>query len=575
MSLENTLTKLDSRLKPDVYLVGVLAEYDSTDYPACVEPEREHWIHSEAYNSALTIAADIRQKYKENTLRQSHPIAQEQQDEMMRRRSVKDAVESITRERMAELPQPSEVYVSLPQRVRKYLVSVVVILPTDILSEYHSLQTARVSLHSHRDILVTRSLVEASIHVLFDRFYEELDSREPSQISLSSLVPEEVLRSAGRMLMLGIACRVEMRGGTFSEFYDCICRISSLRYERRESSGCFIVAKREHPLLTHRLVFHDPVRLTETRHMRKMLELGSGNSALHINHEHAFALTDLPEAASDSEDMFTIRIVGHHHWVLFSGNDIIMGSLNGQPYLHKADRFEGSLRDDLPRLFREISKENVERVVSLVREAAKAKHGALIVISEKANQEAQRLKAQSTTVEPVLLDAALLADITEIDGAIMLDSECRCHAIGVILDGMATTSGDRSRGSRYNSAMKYVQSRLKEEITTIAIVVSEDRTVDTLPHIKPRVRRSLVVSAINQLQDYADGSAAIRNYNSVLDTLDRYRFYLLNDDCERINSCIATVEEKHDKLFPNRMRILRKPFVVDDSMNEEFYYFMD
>ena len=50
-----------------------------------------------------------------------------------------------------------------------------------------------------------------------------------------------------------------------------------------------------------------------------------------------------------------------------------------------------------------------------------------------------------------------------------------------ILDGLATEKGDSSRGSRYNSAVRYVES---SRYACLAIVVSEDGLIDLLPPLK-------------------------------------------------------------------------------------------
>ena len=52
--------------------------------------------------------------------------------------------------------------------------------------------------------------------------------------------------------------------------------------------------------------------------------------------------------------------------------------------------------------------------------------------------------------------------------------------IGAILDGMVSEEADLSRGARYNSAIRYVNSHER----TCAVVVSEDGYVDCFPEIK-------------------------------------------------------------------------------------------
>ena len=49
--------------------------------------------------------------------------------------------------------------------------------------------------------------------------------------------------------------------------------------------------------------------------------------------------------------------------------------------------------------------------------------------------------------------------VTNIDGAVLIEPSGICHAIGAILDGLATEKGDSSRGSRYNGALRYVQQQ--------------------------------------------------------------------------------------------------------------------
>jgi DNA integrity scanning protein DisA with diadenylate cyclase activity len=67
--------------------------------------------------------------------------------------------------------------------------------------------------------------------------------------------------------------------------------------------------------------------------------------------------------------------------------------------------------------------------------------------------------------------------ITSIDGAVLLDPEGYCYSIGVILDGKASGHGNGTRGARYNSAVRYVES---SPYPCLVVVVSEDGMVDVL-----------------------------------------------------------------------------------------------
>jgi DNA integrity scanning protein DisA with diadenylate cyclase activity len=71
-------------------------------------------------------------------------------------------------------------------------------------------------------------------------------------------------------------------------------------------------------------------------------------------------------------------------------------------------------------------------------------------------------------------------NLTAIDGSVLLDTQGVCHAIGVILDGIAKEQqGDPSRGARFNSAVRYVGSRAAR--SCVVVVISEDGRVDVIP----------------------------------------------------------------------------------------------
>src|SRR5262249_11032992 len=159
----------------------------------------------------------------------------------------------------------------------------------------------------------------------------------------------------------------------------------------------------------------------------------------------------------------------------------------GKPYLPRLTGYESKLRQDLPRLFPTIAADARETLVSLVRQAEGERHGTLLVISADAAAESVRLGNQATAIEPCLLTPELLSHLTGIDGAVIIDPRGYCHALGVILDGLATSHGDPARGARFNSAVRYVQSAIDRGIMTLAVVVSEDGGIDFIPNPPPQI----------------------------------------------------------------------------------------
>lgn len=130
----------------------------------------------------------------------------------------------------------------------------------------------------------------------------------------------------------------------------------------------------------------------------------------------------------------------------------------------------------------------LERLDRIVRKAREQKQGTMVVITEPktAKEELEQLSKQSTLIEPGIINPEYIKFLTAIDGAIYFDIDGNCHAIGVILDGVAKEDiGDSSRGARYNSAQRYLQ-KLKdnEQKKCVIVIISEDGMVDLIPELE-------------------------------------------------------------------------------------------
>jgi DNA integrity scanning protein DisA with diadenylate cyclase activity len=133
------------------------------------------------------------------------------------------------------------------------------------------------------------------------------------------------------------------------------------------------------------------------------------------------------------------------------------------------------LRDVFP----EARPADLEHLTRLVLSFSHINHGALLVVTENAAAEAERLAAQAIGVDPTVLDEHILAGIGRIDGAVLIDPTGRVHAFGAILDGKVKreSRGNTSRGARYNSARRYVED---QTCRCMALVISEDGMIDFL-----------------------------------------------------------------------------------------------
>jgi hypothetical protein len=218
VSAESALKKLDEDLRPEAFLVGLLVEERTDRYPACVEPEDEHWIESEAFNGTSGIAASIRDNNPSQLL-QSHPVAQQRQDDALYRRSIRDAILQILDNHPGK-PEGRSFFTSIPELVGGYLVSAVLSVRTDVLNSRHRLFSGEVSLHAYRKIPVSRSLIDAAIEELLKQAAEGLLMPDAG-LGTGSRESEELIRAAGRHLTRDTAFSVNRRDvGAFHRFYE-------------------------------------------------------------------------------------------------------------------------------------------------------------------------------------------------------------------------------------------------------------------------------------------------------------------------------------------------------------------
>jgi DNA integrity scanning protein DisA with diadenylate cyclase activity len=563
---------LDDRLEPEVFLVGILSPQASCGgFPACVEPEDDYWVQSEDFDQALEIAATLRSAYPESRMFQSHPLAQQSQDDYLLRRSIRDAVHAILVQHKSRVPD-IEYFVSIPERVGQYLVSVVIGLQRNILLSYYRLNRDSVPIRECREMPVTRSLLDAAVAEFLDAAAEDLRKPNPG-LSDTRREAEEIVRAAGRRLTRDVAYRADQNSFGWHDLFRACNTVSSLKYEQGAGVGRLVIARESHEAVRACIMFAADLKLANFRGARKLLQLASHGSGLHSDGVKVFGLADVEGYAVESEDLFEVQFIDHHHWALLHANHVLMRVRYGQPYLVKPSTYEGKLPKDLPRIFKNISALEIDLLVSLVRQAERELHGTLLVITPAAEREAERLRGQSILINPERLTPAILAHLVSIDGAVMIDSAGYCYAIGVILDGIAKDEGDSTRGARYNSAVRYVSYLSSLGVPCLAVVISEDGGVDLVPNLPPAIARSKIEEVVNELAAIAKQDAVSwRRYNDLLGWLSKRQFYLLEEDCASINRSVAVIEARADQEEPMRIKLVRVPFAANPEMNAELYY---
>jgi hypothetical protein len=363
---------------------------------------------------------------------------------------------------------------------------------------------------------------------------------------------EELLREAGRALTLtaglaGVAGlgRDSAEASGHWALFDACNAISAMRYEGAEAEGRMVICRSRHPSIDVKLALRNPVGLADHRTVRKLLEVSRRDAQLVSDATRITGLGSVARYDGSSEDVFEIRFAKHYCWDLYHNENHMMRVSYGCPQLPRADDISARFREIISRTFRGNSTLNTDRLWRLVDAVRQTGQGSTIVIAENAGGEASRLAAQSLEIDPVDGSFGLVQMISAVDGAIMLDPQGRCHAFGVILDGVASPEGDRARGSRYNSAVRYQQSCTSR---CVVVVMSDDGMIDVLPKLRPQIGHWEPETWVRKLETLASGAMPeFSIYSAVMEWLVEHAFYLTEKQCNRVNTAKTKVTTKFQR----------------------------
>jgi hypothetical protein len=219
-------------------------------------------------------------------------------------------------------------------------------------------------------------------------------------------------------------------------------------------------------------------------------------------------------------------------------------------------------RDNFERLFGGFPDADADAAWNLVQVASGQEHGTMLVIHADAEGESDRLGGQAVKVSPVSLGEQSLFAASRIDGAVLISPDAKCHAIGVILDGIAGESGDPARGARFNSAARYVDAHRAK---CLILVVSEDGSIEIVPMPRRRVRRSFIASLVSDVVASSQGEVNLEAFNRLVDRALAHRFYLSQQECDQITSAREAVEEKRRGDLKMIIPELRADPLMEDS----------
>jgi len=536
-------------------LVGARIPDRSNPNDVCLEPEDGKWP-LQVFNGLMdSIGREVANHPNRNIVYGDEPSMHDK-SENIRRDSVRRAVQKALT--AYDSTHNVQSFAGPPAPVGDFHVVPVLQVPSELFRRFRPLpKPVSDGLFSGHG-----SLIHAALAQVLAEAHDELLRPEPGRFLPPGGPAAEIARRAATRFMYMPAIALKDRTGTGSDLYDRLNMISSLMYEGAKGTGRLLLANPASGSVDLSLEFVDPVPFRQPRWARKVLEMASSGTSLVADCDKIFGLGKVASGVDPwaTQDVFQVDFLDHYHWRLSCGQEVMLISKYGIPSLPQAPFAEDRVSDTYERLFSNARRSDLSRFIEILRVAVDDRHGTTLVVSADAEDEALRLQRQGARIAPIRMTPELFGQVSSIDGAILLDPQGVCHAVGVILDGPARPECTPARGSRYNSAIRYVRS---SDAPRLAVVVSDDRTIDVIPLLNPRIKPSAIRKALANLE-----SATKDDYHASIRWLDDHRFYLDQGQCERVNAALKRIESEPREV--GEIMISWRKFVPDPEFDDSY-----
>lgn len=259
---------------------------------------------------------------------------------------------------------------------------------------------------------------------------------------------------------------------------DCL-NLGLQDYEGREPKGNIAILKEEY---SGAGVFVDLAKKScfdNYKFTRKMLECVQKEQCLLVqgNDKDVLGITAIINL--EKIPYILLEYWGLADWSIICEGEEILHYKRGKYYI-SGKEYDEEIKEKLKKYYEEDSP-LIEVIVKFVGKMQKCEHGALMIVTREGEDGEYFKRARSGIKlrKSMKLDEILdyITGIANVDGAVILNyteedgSDCVCEAFGAILDREPQIKGDPARGSRYNSARKYIYNK-----DALAVIISEDKT---------------------------------------------------------------------------------------------------
>lgn len=569
---EETLAQIGFEYEAEVILVGVKRKGSKSYHPVCIEPEYQKWGLDIFEGIIQKIDEDYKNDPNHRVFYSNDEIAMREKPEKIMRYCITSAISESLKE--YDNKNNTQSFCGTAYPVDDYYVVPVIQIETELLERWPFIDLKSYSFYTKEKYNYQTSLVKLCITELLEQATIELSKPNPGKGILDAFSKtDHVIPSAAKYLLTSLYHSIHanaIQSGKYEymgreSLFDDLNKISSLSYEGQPIEGKIIIFNPEDDTVHFYLKFKHQVSVRNYRWIRKLLHMTTKDISLISDGNKIYGLGCLnvnnPNAINAT---FFIEFLDHYDWCLYYQDRGIIRSVYDKPMVTKTIIEQKLFIDNFVRIFPNSTYENQQHIWDLVNYALCDLSGCMLVIVDDAENEAKRLAKQSTPIEPILLTKELLTRVRRIDGSILLDYTGMCYAIGVILDGDVNLKCSPARGSRYNSAMRYVYGKVKRQIGRLAIIISDDKSVEVEPLLRPKISEKELDIYINRLE-----GANADNYWEFKNWLDKRRFYINKNRCERINKALIRLNEL--PLDDFSIRVIEANFTPDPEMEKEYF----
>ena len=546
---ERALEGIGFHTKPRALLVG-FAQDEAVRHQVCVEPE-DGPLKVQHLAEVRARADEIFDADPESQILHSHPRLRMERYLALRRRSRASA--------LVEAIEQSQTFPGLrffaggSTPIDGYEVHTCVGVHSSSLDAFPAFEDSV----SNR-IYVGRSLQHEVIEECLRRADRALYLPDPGLFALGAA--EDIVRSAADTFVRGTVGRAT---GMHSDLFGALNICSTLSYERSKAGGRLVVADPRSADIHMSAQFQQPISLHDSRTMRKLLEVSDEANSVLANEREAYGVgTCVP-----GPQIVEISVRDHAEWELSVDGCCYLRVSYGRALLPRPSLDLDKFTDIAERTVGPFARDKIAQIVSAAQDSA---HGMTLVISSDPEHETDRLGGEAMPIAPAHLAPDLIARLSRVDGAVVLGPDGRCHAFGVILDGTSAGRGDRGRGSRFNSAVRYQKTQKQTGNESVLVVVSVDGSVDIVPALRPMVNKREVEAAVRDFcatceSEHVDGEEFGRTFRRV----EEFEFYLNEDQCQRVNDCHDN--EMRRRVEEGGISATRRPFRPAADMDDSYF----